>query len=254
MKEETGTIVENHHIQNEYYLIKMRADHVSKQGKPGNFIMVSASSTLEPLLKRPFGIFDLNPPYIWIYYKVVGRGTRLLSTLNPDDKISILGPLGNSFPVLENETILAIAGGTGIASVYFAIKEYLKNNKVSLIYGAKSKNDLNFLHSLETISLAGLYLYSDDGSIGIKGVVTADIKKIINQHGITITISCGPDEMLNRIFWIIKDLKTDDYASLEAIMGCGFGICQSCVVETRNKEYKQVCTDGPVFKMEEIQW
>ena len=254
MKDEICTVVEKYPIQKKYFLLKIHAQFISRQAKPGNFVMIRASSTLEPLLKRPFGIFDAIPPHIWIYFERVGRGTRLISELNPNNKISILGPLGNSFPQLKEQKILGIAGGRGIAPIHFAIKEYLKNNKVKLVYGAKSKEDLNLLEKLNNLKLDELILYTDDGSIGKKGVATIDIREIIRQNRINVTVSCGPDDMFKTLYQNTRNVKTTHYVSLEALMGCGFGICHSCAVKTRQHGYKKVCSDGSIFEIDEIAW
>lgn len=252
MKEETATIVENQKIQQNHYLMELNAPYIAKRGKPGHFIMVSTSPGLDPLLKRPLGIFDSSSTHIWIYYKTVGRGTKLFSTLRPGNQIRLLGPLGNTFPALENQSILAIAGGRGIAPIHFALKGYVINNRTFLLYGARSKNDLNLLDKLDPLSLSGKIVYTDDGSIGEKGPVTRDLKKFIQDQGITVTISCGPDDMLKEIHTTVGDLNTEDYASFEAHMACGIGVCHSCVIRNKTGKYLQVCSDGPVFKLDEI--
>jgi dihydroorotate dehydrogenase electron transfer subunit len=254
MKEETGSVIVSQQIRNDYYLLRLNAPFIARKGKPGNFVMIKTSMTLDPLLKRPLGIFDISGDDIWVYYKIIGRGTKLLATLRSGDKVQVLGPLGNTFPQLKRQSILAIAGGRGIAPIHFALKEYRKDNRTFLLYGARTQNDLNLLEELNSLSLSGMILYSDDGSIGTKGPVTLDLAKIIKHQGITVTISCGPDEMLKEVSAVISDLDTDDYASLEATMACGFGACHSCAVRNKNGIYLHVCTDGPVFNMDEIQW
>lgn len=254
MRDEFCSVAENFRIQEEYYLLKIHSEYVSNQALPGNFIMLSTSSAGDTLLKRPFGIFQVLPPYIWIYYQVVGKGTRLISELKSGDKISILGPLGNSFPGASNQSILMIAGGRGIAPIHFAISKYQEQNKIILIYGARSKSDLNLLDKLNSLNLDALFLYTEDGSVGKKGNVITDINDIIQNNGINMTFSCGPDEMFREIYQVTRNLSTRDYASLEALMGCGFGICSSCVIQTNKNGYKKVCSDGPIFKMDEITW
>lgn len=256
MKEEACAIAENRNIRNNYFLMKLKSDYVSTHAKAGNFIMLAASKTTEPLLKRPFGILRVKPPFFCIYYEIVGKGTELISTLKPDDTVNIIGPLGNSFPPIDNKNILVVGGGRGIAPIYYAIEDYtsLPSNNVYLIYGAKSKDDLNLLEEIETLSLKKVFLYTDDGSKGKKGFVTTDIREIITEHNIDVTVSCGPDAMFENLFHTLKGMGTENYVSMEALMGCGFGICHSCVVKTVTGDYKKVCTDGPVFRMEEIAW
>lgn len=254
MRDQIATVVEIISIQKNYFFLKIRAEYVSRKAKPGNFIMLRVSPALEPLLRRPFGIFDAVPPYIWIYFEVVGRGTRFISNLRPGAQITILGPLGNSFPQLYDHNILAIAGGRGIAPIHFALKEYSVHNKVKLVYGAGSDKDLNLVKKLGNLPLDELRLYTNDGSAGKKGLVTSDIRHIIQQHRINVTVACGPSQMLKTIFELTRDLKIRNFVSLEALMGCGFGICHSCAVPTRGNGYQKICSKGPVFKMEEIAW
>jgi dihydroorotate dehydrogenase electron transfer subunit len=254
MKDETCVIVENNNINTNYFLMKIKAGYISTQAKAGNFIMLAASKTSDPLLKRPFGILKAEPPHIWVYYEIVGKGTQLIASLEPNDTINAIGPLGNSFPPLEKKNILMIAGGRGIAPLYFAIKEYSPANTVFLLYGAGSRDDLNLLPELAALPLKKTFLYTDDGSMGRKGFVTADTREIIAGCAIDATISCGPGAMLKNLSLTLPDSGGNNYVSLEALMGCGFGICYSCAVKTVSGDYKKVCSDGPIFKMEEIAW
>ncbi len=254
MKEEKCYVVENRKLNKKYFLMKLKAEYISSHAKPGNFIMLAASNTVAPLLKRPFGILTAEPPFIRLYYEIVGKGTDLISSLDPNDSVDAIGPLGNSFPFLENKKILMVAGGRGIAPIYYAFEDYISSNEVFLIYGANSKDDLNLREEIAAVPLKKVFLYTEDGSIGNKGLVTTDIREIIKENNIEATISCGPDAMFKSLSHTIGDLGTENYVSLEALMGCGFGICYSCVVKTAAGDYKKVCSDGPVFKMEEIAW
>lgn len=254
MNEEKGIVEENLNICNNYFLMKIKTETIAKSSEPGNFVMVGISSSYDPLLKRPFGIFNSNDNHIFLYYEVVGKGSKLLSEKKKGDIVDLIGPLGNSFPEFKDKKILLIAGGRGIAPIYYGIEKYLKDNEVRLVYGARSKNDLNLISNLKKLNLKDLYLYTDDGSSGSKGFVTTDLKDIISYNNIDITISCGPEKMFESLNSILKNEKTKDYVSMEAIMGCGIGICHSCVIETKNNGYKKVCSDGPIFDMGEIKW
>jgi len=254
MKDEMCSVVENRQINKKYYVLKIKAPYIAEKAKPGNFVMLKASIGFEPLLKRPFGIFYAAPPYIWLYYEVVGRGTELIAHMKPDDEAQILGPLGNRFPEFRDRNILMVAGGRGIAPIYYAGLDYASSNRVFLIYGARSAGDLNLVDDLEKQPIKEIFLYTDDGSAGKKGFVTTDIRRIIEDHNIDVTVSCGPDAMFEALAAEIGGMAVENYVSLEALMGCGFGICYSCAVKTVEGDYKKVCTDGPVFRMEEIAW
>ncbi len=254
MKEEACRVITNTIIQGRYYLMKLESSHISENSKPGNFVMVAVSGSNDPLLKRPFGIFKTDPPYFYIYYEVVGKGSELLASKMTGDLVMVVGPLGNTFPEYENENILLVGGGRGIAPLYFAIEQYSGSNNLSLIYGARSKDDLLFTEEIGKFALKEKAFYTDDGSGFTKGQVTTDIKEIIERNGINITFSCGPDKMFESLNSEIGSLGISNFVSMEAFMGCGFGICYSCVVKGSDGKYKKVCSDGPVFRMEEIKW
>ena len=253
MHEATATVIENNRIIDNYYLIKLEENSIASESKPGNFIMLAARSSHDPLLKRPFGILDAAPPIFSIYYQVVGRGTQVISELRKGDSVAVIGPLGNNFPTRTDSKILLIAGGRGIAPLFYAAKTYTENNTVDLIYGARSKSDLNLLKELAALPIRKTFLFTEDGSKGERGDVTTRLREIISGQEIRTTIACGPDAMFKSIHRTIGE-DTENFVSLESLMGCGFGICQSCVVKSVSGGYQKVCSDGPIFKLEEIAW
>jgi len=254
MKEEECRVSANTVLQGRYYMMKLESEYISEKSEPGNFVMIAVSGSHDPLLKRPFGIFKTDPPYFYIYYEVVGRGSKLMALKKEGEQVMVVGPLGNSFPKYENENILIVGGGRGIAPLYFALEKYTGSNNISLIYGARSKDDLLFTEKLKKFPLKETAFYTDDGSGFTKGFVTSDIKQIIVRNGINVTFSCGPDKMFESLNKEIGNFNIRNFVSLEAFMGCGFGICYSCVVKGSDGKYKKVCSDGPVFRMEEIKW
>ncbi len=114
MLDERGLIEDARSLGGDYFLLKIAAPRIAAAAKPGNFVMVRVSPSSDPLLRRPLGILESRLPYIWLYYKVLGHGTRMLSQLGPGDGLDILGPLGNVFPELPGKRVLLIAGGRGI--------------------------------------------------------------------------------------------------------------------------------------------
>jgi dihydroorotate dehydrogenase electron transfer subunit len=255
MKDETCTIIENTPLGNHYYQAKIHAPYISIKAAPGNFIMFRINHfTYTPLIRRPFAILKSEPPYIWIYYQVIGQGTHLLSHIRPNSDVQIIGPLGNSFPDIANKNLLLIAGGRGIAPLFSVIQKYVSQNSIYLIYGGKTSADLHLITDLEHYPLSGIHIYSEDASLGKPGVLTQDITAIVNAEKIDMTFSCGPEKMLEQLHKILTPLAIDNYVSAEAMMGCGFGICHSCAIKTSSNYYKKVCSDGPIFKMEELAW
>ncbi len=254
MREEKCRVISNINIQGNYFLLKVESENVYRNGKPGNFVMIAASGNNDPLLKRPFGIFKSEPGCFYIYYEVVGKGSRLLATKKNGDTIVVLGPLGNTFPKFEKKKILLIGGGRGIAPLFFVASKYCVKNEISLVYGAGSKADLLFTEELSEFKFKEALFYTDDGSGFNKGTVVSEILEVIERNKIEITFSCGPDKMLEALNLEIGNYGLENYVSMESFMGCGFGICHSCVVMGSDGKYRKVCTDGPVFRMEDVKW
>jgi len=255
VKEEKGIIADNRNIGGDFFLTKIKAPYIAKNSIPGNFVMIAVSNSNDPLLKRPLGIFNSEPPFIYIYYETVGKGTDLLSKKQKNDAVDLIGPLGNGFPIPpENEKVLLIGGGRGIAPLFYALNRLRSDNLIYTVYGASNRNSLNFTNEIEVLNPGRNYFYTDDGSAFSKGFVTSEIDKIANNTDAGIIFSCGPHAMLKSLSKITSRLGLKNHTSLEARMGCGFGVCHSCVVKDSAGNYKKVCVDGPVFDSEEVDW
>ena len=254
MVDERGVIEEAIVRGGRYVSMKVRAQTIAGGAKPGNFVMARPRNSMDPLLRRPLGILKADGHLLWLYFQVIGKGTAALASLKPGDEVDILGPLGNSFPEIRGRNILLIAGGRGIVPLFFYASRAAAADSVHLIYGGKGKNDLSLTHDMRTLPLKRTFLFSEDGSLGKKGIATQDVQKIVNDLRIDVTCSCGPEPMLKQLAEILRPLPTTDWVSLEAFMGCGFGVCHSCVVQMASGRYQRVCVDGPVFPLEEIAW
>jgi dihydroorotate dehydrogenase electron transfer subunit len=251
-----ATVVENKQVINNHFLITLHPLEKIKKPKPGNFFMLSVGSGLDPLLKRPLSIHRLVDGSFQHLYRLVGKGTDILSKRRPGDTLEILGPLGNSFPAPKaNENIILVAGGLGIASVFSIAEKYSKRKPV-FFYGAKTINEVLCVDELRSIGIDPV-LSSDDGTIGKKGNIVNVLKKYLGQHSSLITHSaiyaCGPGPMLKSISALSEKHKIRGYIALEQNMACGLGTCLSCVVST-TAGYKRVCKEGPVFPVQEIVW
>ncbi len=254
MHDERGLIEDARSLGEGYHLLKVAAPQVAAAAKPGNFLMVRVSPSLDPLLRRPLGILESRPPYIWLYFQVRGSGTRLLSVLRNGDSLDILGPLGNSFPEMPGKRILLIAGGRGIVPLFHYAQAYGGRRTLLLLYGGRSRADLQLLDRIKAFRLQGLFVFSEDGSIGQKGLLTDGLEKVVREERPDASLSCGPEAMLAALAALLRPFPMQNLASLEAVMGCGFGVCQGCVVPTVSGVFRKVCDEGPVFPLEEIQW
>ncbi len=223
---------------------------------PGQFINILVSEGYEPLLRRPFSVFNASPYSVEIVYKVVGKGTELLSKKKKGALLDFVGPLGNSYldfwNKAEGKKIIRVGGGTGAAAVYFLAKE-LKKKKAdfSVIQGAACGSELV---CPEKFGKLGCLFATEDGSRGKKGMVTEVLKKKSVKN--SVVFACGPEPMLKAVRKVCgAGIKV--YGSFEAYMGCGMGACLSCVIPVKagkgsGFEYKRVCADGPVFDLEKV--
>lgn len=235
-----STVLDNRYVAKETFGIYFYAPQIAHTAVPGQFVMVSAG---EKFLRRPFSIASVNGSKIFLLVRVVGEGSAIISLLRRNERVKIFGPLGNGFPSNVKSPFL-VGGGIGIAPMIFAAQR-LKNigKGFKIIYGEQSSDKIvseDFLPEEIEIS-------TDNGSFGFRGTA-ADL--LLQQNPAPI-FACGPEPMLKNIAKIAAQWNVSAWFSLEARMACGFGICQGCVIKTK-QGYKRVCTDGPIFQTEII--
>jgi dihydroorotate dehydrogenase electron transfer subunit len=245
------------------YKLNLSSPLISKEAKPGNFVHVKVSSGDSPLLRRAFSIHsvDENENSYQLLFRVIGRGTEILSRASPGDELDVLGPIGNSFSLPgEGQEIMLVAGGMGIAPLWFLFDHLAKRfhkDKLTVLVGAKTKEELLGSDKLQTTG-AKLIVATDDGSAGRKGLVTEvflkEMKKRNNNPKKLAVYSCGPQTMLRRMSEIAEGLDLSCQMSLETHMACGVGACWGCAYKVRSWNYKRVCVDGPVFNARQVDW
>lgn len=218
--------------------------------------MVAVDEGLDPLLNRPLSIHRWLGPDFQLLYRVVGKGTEILSRKKPGDVLDILGPLGNGFPVSKKSgNVILVAGGVGIAPI-FSLAESLKKRKPALFYGARTKDEVLCINELKSIGIDPV-ISTDDGTMGKKGNIVNVLKDYLSRNSSSVTdhvlYACGPGPMLKALSALAKKHNLQGHIALEQGMACGIGTCLGCVVNT-TKGYKRVCKEGPVFPIEDIIW
>jgi dihydroorotate dehydrogenase electron transfer subunit len=229
--------------------------------------MFSVDTGYDPLLKRPLSIHRITDGNLQFLYRVVGKGTDILSRKRAGETLEIVGPLGNEFPVGKSSgTIILVSGGLGIAPM-FALLDVLmspvsrsgmknrKKRKVLLFYGARTKKTAILIKELKSSGVE-FVISTDDGTLGEKGDIVTVLKNHTAAHPLNVTgniIACGPKPMLRSVSMFAKKNKLDAYISLEENMACGVGACLGCVINTK-EGYKRVCMEGPVFSTNDIVW
>jgi dihydroorotate dehydrogenase electron transfer subunit len=266
-----ATIISNVELSPGYFRIRLTAPDDMTLPIPGQFLMVKVRDAIDPLLRRPFGIFDVGVfdseyaeagprAFLEILYKVVGKGTGVLAKLHHGDHLDLLGPLGKGFVTdgAAGEKIL-VGGGVGLAPLYYLARELVKNSRVHLFAGGRTREDILCITEFERLGVE-TYTATDDGTLGEQGVVTEVMERYLTNSASAKTIfSCGPFPMLKAVAKIAGHSMIPCQVSLEAYMACGVGACLGCVVKGKNHtdetpDYRCVCKDGPVFDALELLW
>lgn len=252
-----GSIVSNRKVKPGYFLMGIRCPSMAKKAKPGQFLTIRCGNATTPLLRRPFGFHRISAAGFEILYEIIGKGTRYLAGLKPGDKVDILGPLGNGFPIRKGDkNFIIIAGGIGVAPLASLAESLARINKAETyaIIGARSEKDLLCEGRFKNIGIKTM-IATDDGSCGKRCFATDMLKNFLEiKKGFRPTIfACGPEPMLKATAHIAKKRGLECYASLEENIACGVGACLGCAIRTKSG-YKLVCKDGPVFDIKEIIW
>lgn len=213
---------------------------------PGQFVNIELDGFY---LRRPISISDWSDTTITIIYKVVGRGTQVMSQMGVGVKLDVLTGLGNGFnPEVECQKPLLVGGGVGVPPLYRLAKELLaRGRKVSVVLGFNKADEVFYAEEFKTLG-ADVYVSTADGSMGVKGFVTDAIREAAIDFD--YFYSCGPLPMLKALCGCCDQ---DGELSFEERMGCGFGACMGCSCKTLTGN-KRICKDGPVMKRGEIIW
>src|SRR5262245_16098369 len=260
-------VIENSEIASGYRLLTLQFSEAIDV-RAGQFAMLKAHNAFEPLLRRALAIYSVvAPDRLSFLYQVLGRGTETLAALTTGGEVDVLMPLGNSW--LEGERVnpqqaIVVAGGIGSASVLL-LAEQLKEKQMQtqIFFGAGTQQAALGcgLEDFEALEMP-LIVSTDDGSLGEQGFVTAPLERYLREERPTgaIIYTCGPWVMMRRVAEIAAQYHISCYASLEAPMGCGFGVCVGCVVAIKDADpksyqaYKRVCIDGSIFPADKIRW
>ena len=214
--------------------------------RPGQFVNIELEGFY---LRRPISISDWSENTITIIYKVVGRGTEVMSRMGIGVKLDVLTGLGNGFnPDAECQKPLLVGGGVGVPPLYRLAKELIaRGRNVSVVLGFNKADEVFYADEFKALG-ADVYVSTADGSMGVKGFVTDAIREAAIDFD--YFYSCGPLPMLKALCGCCEQ---DGELSFEERMGCGFGACMGCSCKTLTGN-KRICKDGPVMKRGEIIW
>ena len=252
MKKETAKILSQNKIADGIYSMWIETT-AAKEAKPGQFIDVYVNDDSK-LLPRPISICEVKDDSLRIVYRVVGGGTKIMSTYKEGDEIQIIGPLGNGFDMRDGKAIL-VGGGIGIPPMVELAKNLSeKIGKENVISVMGYRDELFLVDELEQFST--VVIATEDGSTGTKGTVI----DALDGNGVDgdVLYACGPIPMLKALKDWANEKGIECQISLEERMACGIGACLACVCKTKEKDEhsnvcnKRICKDGPVFDANEI--
>ncbi len=242
MKQVLFSITENIPLTENVYRMTLSGD-CSDITAPGQFVNIKLDGLF---LRRPISVCDINGDELTIIYKVVGKGTEMMSKMSEGTILDVLTGLGNGYNLSKcGETPVLLGGGVGVPPMYMLAKRLIEQGKrVSVILGFNTKSEIFYEDEFKSLG-CDVTVTTVDGSYGIKGFVTDALPSDYSYF-----CCCGPEPMLKAVF---KSTKTSGQFSFEERMGCGFGACMGCSCKTVTG-YKRICKDGPVLEKEEILW
>ncbi len=248
MKQVVAPIISNSEVMPETHLIWLESPQIAAIARPGQFIMVRCGE--DALLRRPLSVHQIDGGKMALLVAIVGKGSRWLSQRQIGDTIDIFGPLGNGFSINPaSKNLLLVAGGIGIAPLYFLAQEALrKEYSVTLLYGTANVQRYPVSPDIKLVAA------TEDGTVGHRGLITDLLPDYVDRAD--QVFACGPIAMYRDMALKKRELKLDGkpvQVSLEVRMGCGRGICYGCTIKTK-LGLKKVCQDGPVFDLDDILW
>jgi dihydroorotate dehydrogenase electron transfer subunit len=266
-------VLSNTRLSSDYNVLALAAPDIAAHAAPGQFVMLKTGDWIEPLLRRPFSVFEIlrndgQTPGLSILNKRIGTSTSLLFDARPGDRVQCLGPLGRPFVlVAPPDDAWLVAGGVGLAP-FFTLAEALraKGVSVTLYYGARRADELFFLEAFDRLGVR-LILTTEDGTRGSRlweserGRVTLPLERDLRERSPATNVmvyACGPEPMLAAVAKLAAAHGRQSQVSVERVMGCGLGGCYSCVIPIKTAEgkphYVRSCLAGPVFRGDEIEW
>ena len=260
-------ILGNTRLSDDYNILALRAPGIAERALPGQFVMIKPAAGFDPLLRRPFSVFQVlrddggGRIGITVLNKRVGVGTGLLFESRAGDRVDCLGPLGRPFvPVDPPAEAWLVAGGVGIAP-FATLADALRarGTPTTLFYGARRAGDLYCADEFERLGVR-LVCSTEDGSRGERGFVSVPLEQALVARADTGTLqiyACGPTPMMRAVAGLAARFNRPCAVSLEQVMGCGMGGCYSCVVRVREGDaphFVRSCLAGPVFDARSVVW
>ena len=260
-KQVHAKLIKKEEIIKDIYKFSVKAPEIVETAKPGNFIEIRITEGIDPFLRRPISIYNLDKEngILEFIFQVKGKGTEILSKKEEGADVDIIGPLGHgTFKFEKYKNIAVIGGGIGIFPLYELSKEAKQNNvKVNSYLGFRNKDFVMLEKEFEEVT-DNLTITTDDGTYKEKGFAIDYLIKDMENEKYECIYACGPLPMLKAIQKYANENNIDCQISLEEKMACGLGVCLGCAVKTAKSpkdapEYWHVCKGGPVFQAKDVE-
>lgn len=249
---ETALVAGQERIAEGICSLWLQTEQIAEEAVPGQFLALYSREDSR-MLPRPISICETDGASgkVRVVYRVAGAGTEEFSRLQKGDRLDILGPLGNGFPLKKGRRAFLMGGGIGIPPMVQLAKEL--DCEMQIIAGYRDE-----LFLTEELAACGpLYIATEDGSAGTKG----NVMDAVREQGLRADLiyACGPKPMLRAIQAYAKEQGIECYISMEERMACGIGACLACVCQSAKVDAhsqvknKRVCKDGPVFLSTEVE-
>ncbi len=250
MKRVEARVVSKRRLTDDIFSLWIEQSELARQTAPGQFLNVRVGSGSDPLLRRPISAADVRDGQVRLVFRVVGRGTALLSRSRAGDTLDVLGPLGRPAPIPRGRSVLVCGGGVGAAPLFFLTRRLKERNRVKVFLGARSRDQLILARDFRGLGVP-VAVATDDGSLGRRGTVVDLAAEAVEQEAKPMVMACGPRAMLAALVAAVDPVET--WGFVEERMGCGTGICYCCALKRKSGGYVRVCEDGPVVLLNEVE-
>lgn len=255
MKQFSATIIKNNKLCKDFFQLDFSWE--SEKPEAGQFLTIRICDCTVPLLRRPFAFsaFNNQSSIASIIFQRRGIGTELLAAKTPGEKIDVIGPLGNAFPLPEKiQKPILIAGGIGLGPILF-LSSTLQDLNISSKFIFGCRNELSIPKS-DQFSSQHPVICTDDGSAGFSGTVGDYLSSIWSTiESDSVFYSCGPHPLLAACHQFAQKNGSPSWISVEQIMACGVGACMGCAVKVKQAPgYARACKEGPVFSGYDMVW
>lgn len=245
-------------LKSDIFKYTIKSKEIASQAKAGQFLEIRVIDEIQPLLRRPISIYNMDKEndLVEFIFQVKGKGTEILAKRNVGEELDIIGPLGyGTFEIKNYNKVAIIGGGIGTYPLYELAKELKDKSDVTMYMGFRNKELVTLEKEFEEVCNR-LVLTTDDGSYKEKGFAINYLKEDIKKERPDIIFACGPLPMLKAVrnYAIENDIPCQ--ISLEERMGCGIGACLGCavkVVSGSEPRFGHVCKEGPVFNAKDVE-